>query len=57
METKYFFVNFLGGKIELLFTFDFQVDKLENEAFLEIDKLKNITGEVQNIMFALTGRK
>ena len=35
----------------------FQVDKLENEAFLEIDKLKNITDEVENIMFALTGKK
>ena len=35
----------------------FQVDNLENEAFLEIDKLKNITDEVENIMFALTGKK
>ena len=50
-------MNFLGGKIELLFSFDFQVDKLENEAFLEIDKLKNITNEVKNIMFALNGKK
>ena len=34
-----------------------QVDKLENEAFLELDKLKKITDEVENIMFALTGKK
>ena len=50
-------MNFLAQKIDLLFSFSFQVDKLENEAFLEIDKLTSIIDEVENIMFALTGKK